>query len=428
MTEEEKKLVAVFRHGVIFELTSEVELDYGEQERLIREKCSRKWTIPFSPRTRISRSTILDWIRRYKKGNRKLESLYPTSRSDQGKSRAMDEDTCLGLTSLRKEMPKATVPYLIKCMDDRGLVTPGITLKKPTVYRFLNGQEDLVKPGNVQQDRRRFEAELPNDLWQSDVMHGPSVEVEGRQRKAFLIAIIDDHSRLIPHAEFYLSEKLSCYLDTLEQALLKRGLPRKLYVDNGPAFRSHHLEYVSASLNVALIHARPYMPQGKGKIERWFKTVRTCFLPGFKGHTLVELNEAFDFWVNNIYHQKKHSSTGQTPFKRFTSRMECIRPAPKNLKDYFRNAARRRVAKDRTITFKGRLYEAPVPLIGKQVELLYHENDMENIELLWKGKSYGIVRPVDLHINCRVKRDESCPSDLIITPNNNPSYRGGNLL
>ena len=108
--------------------------------------------------------------------------------------------------------------------------------------------------------------------------------------------------------------------------------------------------------------------------------------------------------------------------------MECIRPAPKNLKDHFRNAARRKVAKDRTITFKGRLYEAPVPLIGKQVELLYHENDFENIEILWSGKSYGIVRPVDLHVNCRVKRDESCPSDLIITSDNNPAYKGGTLL
>ncbi len=427
MTEEEKKQVAVFRFGVIHEFVTGIMLDHGEQERLLREKCDRKWKIPFSSRTRISRSTILNWVRKYNEGNRKLESLYPESRSDRGKSRAMDEETCLSLVRLKKEMPNATVPFLVRTMKERDLVSPGTTLNQPTVYRFLH-QHGLIKPGIAAQDRRRFEAELPNDLWQSDVMHGPKVSVEGKQRKAFLIAIIDDHSRLITHAEFYLSERLTCYLDVLEQALQKRGLPRKLYVDNGPAFRSHHLEYVSASLNIALIHARPYMPQGKGKIERWFKTVRTSFLPGFKGHTLNDLNEAFDLWVNNIYHQQKHGSTGQTPFKRFTSRMECIRPAPNNLKDYFRNAARRKVAKDRTITFKGRLYEAPVLLIGKQVELLYHENDYENIEILWKNKSYGILRPVDLHINCRVKRDESCPSDLIITSNNNPAYKGGTLL
>lgn len=426
MTEDEKKQVAVFRHGVIFELASDVELDHGEQERLLKEKCGRKWKIPFSPRTRISRSTILDWVRKYKKGNKKLETLYPASRSDQGRSRSMDEDTCLGLVSLKKEMPGAVVPYLIKCMDDRGMVTPGITLNPPTVYRFLHGQ-GLMKHGATQQDRRKFEAELPNDLWQSDVMHGPKVDVDGKQRKTFLTAIIDDHSRLIPHAEFYLSEKLTCYLDVLEQAFLKRGLPRKLYVDNGPAFRSHHLEYITASLNISLIHARPYMPQGKGKIERWFKTVRTSFLPGFKGHTLDHLNETFDLWVNDVYHQKKHRSIGETPFKRFTSRMECIRPAPDNLKDHFRNVARRKVAKDRTITFKGCLYEAPVCLIGKQVEVLYHANEPDNIEIRWENRSYGIIRHVDLHINCRVKRDENNMSDVIIT-GNNENYEGGELF
>lgn len=107
--------------------------------------------------------------------------------------------------------------------------------------------------------------------------------------------------------------------------------------------------------------------------------------------------------------------------------MECIRPAPDNLKDHFRNVARRKVAKDRTITFKGCLYEAPVCLIGKQVEVLYHANEPDNIEIRWENRSYGIIRPVDLHINCRVKRDENNMSDVIIT-GNNENYEGGELF
>jgi transposase InsO family protein len=113
-------------------------------------------------------------------------------------------------------------------------------------------------------DRRKFEAELPNDLWQSDVMHGPMVDVDGRMRKSYLIAFIDDHSRLVPYGGFYLSEGLPSYLDALKWALLKRGLCRKLYVDNGPAFRSKHLEYICACLGIALIHSKPYTPQGRG--------------------------------------------------------------------------------------------------------------------------------------------------------------------
>jgi transposase InsO family protein len=291
-------------------------------------------------------------------------------------------------------------------MEKQKRVTPGIILNKSTVYRFLH-QVDMMRPKETKEDRRRFEAELPNDLWQSDVMHGPSINVDGRLRKAYLIAIIDDHSRLIVHARFYLSETLSSWLDAFETALSRRGLPRKLYVDNGAAFRSRQLEYISASLAIHLIHARPYTPQGKGKIERFFKTVRTRFLPGCTAATLKDLNDALDRWVNDDYHQKKHSSTGQTPLQRFISNMHCLRTAPQNLKDHFRQVARRTISSDRTITLHGKLYEGPVALIGKRVELLYHDNDTETIEVKYQNKSYGVIRPVDIHVNCRVKRDKN---------------------
>ncbi len=423
MTEDEKKQVAAFRFGVICELVNGAELAPGEQERLIREKCARKWQIPFSEKTRISRSTLLRWVRLYRRSNGKLESLYPHARRDQGASRAMDEDTCLALVELRKQLPKVTVQCLIREMEQRRLAPYG-KLKPSTVYRFLHKHE-LMTPTATHQDRRKFEAELPNDLWQSDVMHGPRVEVTGKRKKSYLIAIIDDHSRLIVHAEFYLSERLDSYLNVLEQALSRRGLPRKLYVDNGAAFRAKHLEHITASLGIALIHSRPYKPQGKGKIERFFRTVRGDFLFGFTGKSLKDLNEAFDGWLNEIYHHKIHSATGQSPFKRFTSNIECLRAAPANLTDHFRQTARRRVAKDRTITLNGRLYEAPVALIGRQVELLYHADDPSRVEVKFRQKSYGIATPVNLYVNCRVKRDRNRNIDIDTDP---AKYLGGRLF
>jgi putative transposase len=426
MNEDEKREVAIFRFGVIHDFISGLKLDRGEQERLIRQKCKRKWSIPYSSRSRLTRSTVLRWIKRYRDSNGKLESLYPSSRSDRGVSRGMDEETALALINLRKELPKATVPMLIETMQKRRWVSPEATLNLSTVYRFLH-HHNLMNPDQGKPlDRRKFEVELPNDLWQSDSMHGPRVEVGGRRKKTYLLAFLDDHSRLIPHAQFYLSEGLACYLDALEQALLRRGLPRKVYLDNGPAFRSKHLEYVSASLGIALIHARPYKPQGKGKIERFFRTVRMQFLPCFKGKTLEELNEAFDLWLNDIYHQRKHTSTGQSPFERFTAYMECLRSAPTELKDYFRKNARRRVAKDRTITLNGKLYEAPVALIGKQVLLLYHENQPQQVEVLYNQQSYGYLILLDLHINARVKRDKNSGTDLEIIDKPSP-YQGGLL-
>ena len=110
MKEEQKMEVAIFRFGVIHDFVSGVPLDWGEQNRLLREKCERKWSIPYSTRTRLTRGTILRWIDRYKKSNGKLESLCPYDRSDRGASRTLDEETSLALISLRKEMPKVRSP------------------------------------------------------------------------------------------------------------------------------------------------------------------------------------------------------------------------------------------------------------------------------------------------------------------------------
>ncbi len=426
MTGDEKMQVAVFRFSVISDFVTAISMSRPEKKRLLREKCSRKWQIPFSEKTRISRGTIQRWCRIYRNSGGDLKSLYPKDRFDQGKARAMDEETCLSLIRLRLAIPALTVPQLIEQMNAQNRVTSGTVLNNSTVYRFLHQHNLMVSQMKKPVDRRKFEAELPNDLWQSDVMHGPKVDVDGKMRKTYLIAIIDDHSRLIVQARFYLSEKLSSYLDAFENALAARGLPRKLYVDNGAAFRSRHLEYITASLSISLIHAKPYTPQGKGKIERWFKTVRGSFLPLFKGTGLSQLNDALTRWVRNGYNQKIHSATGQTPFERFTGKMHCLRSAPVNLKDHFRKVARRTVSKDRSVTLNGRLYEAPVALIGKRVELLYHGSQPENLEITYQNKSFGLIRGVDLHVNCRVKRDK----------NNNPQiesssltkYLGGKLL
>lgn len=418
MTEQQKIEIAVFRFGVIGEFVNGTDLDYGEKEQLLQQKCSRKWSIPYSVRTRLARSTILGWIRQY---NGRIESLYPKDRSDQGQSRSFDDETASLIVKLRLDKPGATVDTLIESLQKITCRTYSYS----SVYRFLQsrGLMNSARP----EDKRKFEAQNPNDLWQSDVMHGPKVLVEDKQRKTYLVAIMDDHSRLITAAGFYLSENLKTYLTVLEQAFLSRGLPRKLYVDNGPAFRSHHLKYVAASLSIALIHARPYKPQGKGKIERWFRTVRLQFLQKFTGKTLEDLNTAFEKWLNDVYHHRKHGGTGESPFKRFTSSMECIRTAPPDLKDHFRKTARRKVAKDRTITLNGNMFEAPVALIGRHVDVRYHEDTPQKAEVIYKAKSYGFLTPVDLSVNCRVKRDRWNENDIRIFPESS-DYKGGRLL
>jgi putative transposase len=405
MTEEEQQHVAVFRFGVIHDLVGSTRLDHGEQEELLQAKCARQWTIPGSRRTRLSRSTILRWVRLYTASGGKLEALAPRRRQDRGRGRVLDEDTALAVAELRRQMPRLPVPNLLRLLGERRLVPAGTIISLSTAYRLLH-RLGLMTREQTPVDRRKFEAELPNDLWQSDVMHGPHLLQDGKLRKSYLIAFIDDHSRLVPHGQFYPSEAVGSFMEALAVALARRGLPRKLYVDNGSAFRSRQLEHTAATLGIAVIHARPYQPQGKGKIERFFKTVRTQFLPTFTGTTLAEINAAFTAWLDE-YQSRLHSATGQSPLKRFTRQMHCLRPAPERLSDYFRSTVRRRVNKDRSVVVNRRLFEAPVALIGQRVEILYHEDQPEQVEIRYQGESHGLLRQVDLQVNSRVKRDKN---------------------
>lgn len=422
MAERKNEEVAAFRFGIIHEFVNGANLSTEEKRRLLLEKCDRKWIIPHSNRTRISENTLYRWIRRYRESGGRIQSLYPEKRNDRGKTRKLDEETILAILGARKQRYTIPVPMLLADLK-RGLIVPqhvGLT----TVYRLLH-KNGLMQKATVPEDRRKYEAEQPNDIWQSDVMHGPMVMVSQRQRKAYLIAFLDDHSRLVPFAGFYLSENLASFMDAFEKALSKRGLPRKFYVDNGAAYRSRMLEFTCASLSIALIHARPYKPQGKGKIERFFKTVRTSFLPEADTSSLDQLNRSFSQWLENGYHQRKHSGTGMTPFDRFTRKLACIRKAPDNLKDHFRKAVYRTVARDRTITLDGKLFEAPVLLIGKRVLLLYHAHEPGRVEVFWDKKSHGLLVPVDLHVNCRVKRDRNKNTELESSVK--PNYQGGGL-
>ena len=407
MDDKLREDIALFRFGVISELASS-RLDPGELTGLIKKKSEQRWHIPGTSRTRISTATIRRWLRLYENSNRELSSLYPVRRCDRGSNRSIDEETVAALVRVRKQKPTLPVKRLIEELTAKNLLPPGAHLSLTTAYRILKREADKDGTSATKTDRRRYEAEFPNDIWQSDVMHGPKVMVHERLRKTYLIAFLDDHSRLIPHGEFFLSERLSSWLSAFRQALRTRGLPRKLYVDNGATFRSRHLERICASLGIALIHSAPYTPQGRGKIERLFRTVRSRFLQHTDTSlTLAEINRLFKQWLETDYQHKTHSATSMTPFNRFAAHIEMVRAAPANLEDYFRKEVRRRVSRDRVVTIDGRLFEAPTQLIGERVRLLFNEEQPHQVEVFFKGHSYGLLIPVDLGVNCAVRRDKN---------------------
>jgi putative transposase len=430
MDQELRERIALFRFGLISPLVSQKGLSRGEQELRIKDITGASWEIPGSPRSSIARSTVLRWLSIYQRSGFKLESLQPQPRRDRGACRVLTRETEAALVTLRREMPAVNLPVFLTFARSRSIIDPDRVPSKDSLYRLFK-RHGLDKDVRLPVDRRRFETELVNDLWQSDCMHGPYIIQDGKLRKSYLFAVIDDHSRLITHAQFYFSETLDCYRDCLLKAMEKRGLPRRLYVDNGAAFRSNALKYACARLGVALLHSAPYTPEGRGKIERFFRTVRMQFLPILpESLTLERLNELLTSWIDGDYHQRVHSSTSQTPLERYLAHLSLLRSAPKDLRDYFRLTVRRKVDKDRTITLGGKLFEAPVGLIGKSVTLLYHAADPDRIEVLLEEKPAGFLTPLNAGINSRVRRVAREQSELIpsSTPIDRPAYRGGSLF
>ena len=286
-------------------------------------------------------------------------------------------------------------------------------------------------------DRRRFAFERAGQLWMSDVMHGPSVYVAGKtKRKTYLIAFIDDATRVIPYAAFALAENTQAFLPVFKQALLRRGLAERLYCDNGANYRSQQLALVCAKLGVALIHARPYQPQGKGKIERWFKSVRGQLLTRLTPddtRTLETLNRRLWAWVEGEYHHSPHQGLGgDTPLERWAQTATAVRfPEPDlDLDDLFLFEATRKVQKDRTVSLNGLIYEVDAALVGERVLLRYDPAAAAAgapVQVCHDGQPRQQAAPVDLYANCFVKRQRPTATLSTDTPAPEPPPSALNL-
>ena len=404
MDEKEKNLeIATFRFGIIADFVTGARLNYGEKEKLVKKKISVKHMIPYSKQTNIAKSTIKKWILDYKQAGNRIEGLIPQSRKDKGNFKSLDTSLQMAIREIKAEKPNLTGVALVTELQHRKYIALNEKINLSVLYRFLK-KEDLQRPKTVV-DRRAFEATSPNEMWQSDVLHGPYVMNDGKNRKTYLIAIMDDHSRLITHGQFYFSEKLIDFKNCLMQAIEKRGLPQKLYIDNGSCYRAINVEQIAACLGFSIAHTPPYTPQGRGKIERWFRYVRENFLEVNSDiKTIEKLNEIFNDWVNS-YHHKVHSTTKSTPLMRYKTNMRCVRPAPVDLINYFRLVQFRRVKKDRTIQLNGTIFEVHVDLIDLKIEVKYHNESPDDVEIFFEGRSFGKAVLLDKEVNFRVGRN-----------------------
>jgi transposase InsO family protein len=247
--------IALFRLSVLGALTSRIDIQHGELKKLIKEQSKKQFDIPNSNKVQISSRTIERWYQQWRKYG--LEGLEPKTRSDKGNCKLSAESKAL-VIKLKKEDMRRSLTTLLDLLSQQGYKN----LPRSSVHRFLQ-QHNLS--GRVVSDapsieRRQFLAQHSNEIWYGDVMHGPKVMSEKGLKKVYLVTILDDASRLVAHAEFCLNEKAISIEKVLKEAVMRRGLPNRFIVDNGPAYKSHTLQEVCARLDIRLIYCRPYEP------------------------------------------------------------------------------------------------------------------------------------------------------------------------
>jgi transposase InsO family protein len=314
--------------------------------------------------------------------------------------------------TIKDEHPDYSVQLVIQDAIASGKLADDVKLAHSTVHRLLSRAGLMAKRKDepTSKDHRRFEFEKAGDLWMSDVMHGPAVMHAGKKRKAYLVSFLDDATRVIPYAAFAPSENTAAFLPVLKEAVLRRGVPRRLFVDNGSAFRSHHLAVVCAKLGITLIHARAYHPQAKGKKERFYLRVRTQLLPTLLPedfNSFDALNRRLWAWVESEYHRTPHRGLdGETPLDKWARVADEVRYLSEDLDDLFLAEQKRKVAKDRTVSLGGIAYEVDAALVGETVTLRFDPSRPGRSVQVWlKGQKVHDAKVVDVRSNCFVRRE-----------------------
>jgi putative transposase len=361
----------------------------------------------------VARRTLEDWYYAFKKGG--FEGLKPRRRSDRGKPRRLSAQQQPWILEPVRCFPGVPVKLLYRPWKQSDPTLPALS----AVYRWLEqndldaqGRRYLLRP-NIPGPTKAFEAPGVNDLGIVDFSPGPFLALHPKTVATHLCVIIDDHSRLIPDAGCGLAADTQAVLGCLKEALRRRGLPRKLYADNGGPFVNHHLRIVCANLGIRLIHSKVGRPWSRGKVERMFRTLQQDFeaglrLPGQGVGSLEELNGKLARWLQEIYHPRDHDGIGESPQDRFARALPLLRPLDPHLALDRLCYPRidRVVRKDGTVRIDNDLYEVNRALRGLQVQLELDPWVKPPILVGYQGQDFGAARKVDRHLNSQIEGGE----------------------
>jgi putative transposase len=358
--------------------------------------------------------TLEDWWYNYQRKG--FAGLEVRRRSDRGSTRSINAETGRWLIEQVCTNPKIPFKVLYAHWEREGRELPPLR----SAYRYLarHGYDrKSLQSGRLESGpKKAFASAYVNELWMVDFSPGPTIRtVEGKVLRPQLCVLIDDASRLIPFAAYYPNGNTEAFLDTLKEAVQRRGVPVKLYTDQGKPFVNQHAAVVCANLGIRLLHAKPYHAWSKGKVERVIQTIQRGFestlsIADNQAASLEELNRKLSGWIQITYHQRVHSSTGMTPETRYLQQLPQLRRLESNgieLDALFYKRLLRTVRKDGTVRIDKKLFEVDLSLRAMRVELRFDPFKLDRIEVWCRESLVCLARPVDLHFNSETGGSQS---------------------
>lgn len=393
---KEKVDIAVKRHEMIAPLLMP-DLDEAEKRRTRSEMLERE---------NISERTLRRYIASYRVCG--FQGLMPKGRCDAGRVKSIPEEVLERAAEIKKELPERSVRRIIRILEGEGAAAKG-ELSRSTLSRHLKSMglstKDLKASYEMGTASRRFVRNGRNTLWQGDIKYGPYIPgTNGRKKRTYLIAFIDDATRLVVHGEFYDNQRLPILEDCIRKAILKYGKPDSIYVDNGKIFVSKWFRVACAKLGIKLMNTKCYSAQSKGKIERYNGTVNEFMqeISLEKIKDLNELNQKFRIWMDEGYNNNPHSSLDEnTPTQAYSKDHKKVRfAAPEECRDAFLWEDTRKVDKTGCFKLNGVEYEAGIEFINKKIDARYDPFDLNTVEVWHNGERQKAVSPLKIPEFC----------------------------
>lgn len=403
-----KNDIALFRYGLISQLINNT-YEETSKEEYYRKVAMKTYELN-GKEIKVRPDTIKHWYLNYTKLG--YEGLIPKTRTDLNTSRKLTLDAQQKIIDYKKDFPHISGTLIYQKLIEDGYIKES-NVSKSTVLKYIRDNYLLFgDDGKI--DRRAFEMEFANDMWDADTSHGPYLTVENKKIRTYLIAIIDDASRLITSAKFYYEDNAINFQKTFKEGLKKYGIPKRIFLDNGKTYKNEQLSIICANVGMELIYTKPYSPQSKAKIERWFHTMKETWMRGINWNdieSIDELNDMLNEFVNN-YNNSIHSSLSDginniSPKQRWFKDQDKIKKIDNNqIDEYFLHTAYPTIRADSIAHIKKIEYEVPTKYIGKKITVKYDFSDRTKAWIYENGKKIEDIHIVDKIANSKIKRKE----------------------